>query len=113
MSAYTNEYHATQNKLRRMESFKRLINLGMTFLCVALEIGIFAYHWLVHFQYSVVESLRNFGYKGHIVEIAFYGLLLLFLTAMYGGMRLGYLKTVDLIFSQVFATVLALMFIYV
>ncbi|MBR1855231.1 MAG: exopolysaccharide biosynthesis polyprenyl glycosylphosphotransferase [Lachnospiraceae bacterium] len=96
-----------------MESFKRLINLGMTILCVALEIGIFAYHWLEHFQYSVVESLRNFGYKGHIVEIAFYGFILIFLTAMYGGMRLGYLKTVELIFSQVFATVLALMFIYV
>lgn len=108
MSTNTNEY-----KLRRMESFKRLINLGMSAGCVALEIAIFAYHWLVHFQYSVVESLRNFGYKGHIVEIAFYGLLLLFLTAMYGGMRLGYLKNVELIFSQLFATILALMFIYV
>jgi len=96
-----------------MESFKRLINLGMSAGCVAIEIAIFAYHWLVHFQYSVVESLRNFGYKGHIVEIAFYGLLLLFLTAMYGGMRLGYLRNVELIFSQLFATILALMFIYV
>lgn len=108
MSINTNEY-----KLRRMESFKRLINLAMSFVCVALEVGVFAYHWLVHFQYSVVESLRNFGYKGHIVEIAFYGLLLLFLTAMYGGMRLGYLRNAELIFSQLFATIMALMFIYV
>lgn len=96
-----------------MESFKRLINLALSALCLALETGIFAYHWLVHFQYSVVESLRNFGYKGHIVEIAFYGLILLCLSAMYGGMRLGYLRNSELIFSQLFATVLALMFIYV
>ncbi len=108
MSTLTNEY-----KLRRMESFKRLINLALSALCLALETGIFAYHWLVHFQYSVVESLRNFGYKGHIVEIAFYGLILLCLTTMYGGMRLGYLRNSELIFSQLFATVLALMFIYV
>lgn len=108
MNTNTNEYN-----LRRMESFKRLINLSMSALCVALEVGIFAYHWLVHFQFSVVESLRNFGYKGHIVEIAFYGLILLLLTAMYGGMRLGYLRNAELIFSQVFATILALMFIYV
>ncbi len=107
MSANTNEH-----KLRRMEAFKRLINLVLSMICLALEIGIFAYHWLVHFQYSVVEALRNFGYKGHIVEIAFYGLMLLFLSAMYGGMRLGYLKNVELIFSQLFATVLALIFIY-
>lgn len=108
MNTNTNEYN-----LRRMESFKRLINLSMSALCVALEVAIFAYHWLVHFQFSVVESLRNFGYKGHIVEIAFYGLILLLLTAMYGGMRLGYLRNAELVFSQVFATVLALMFIYV
>ena len=108
MSTVTNEY-----KLRRMESFKRLINIALSALCLALETGIFAYHWLVHFQYSVVESLRNFGYKGHIVEIAFYGLILLLLSAMYGGMRLGYLRNSELIFSQLFATVLALMFIYV
>ena len=108
MSTNTNEY-----KLRRMESFKRLINLALAAGCIALEIGIFAYNWLVHFQYSVVEALRNFGYKGHIVEIAFYGIMLLILTTMYGGMRLGYLRNVEIIFSQVFATVLALMFIYV
>ena len=108
MSANTNEYN-----LKRMEAFKRLINLALSALCLALETGIFAYHWLVDFQYSVVESLRNFGYKGHIVEIAFYGLILLFLTTMYGGMRLGYLRNFELIFSQLFATVLALMFIYV
>ncbi|MCM1101297.1 MAG: exopolysaccharide biosynthesis polyprenyl glycosylphosphotransferase [Clostridium sp.] len=108
MKANTNEYN-----LRRMEAFKRLINIALSALCLALETGIFAYHWLVHFQYSVVESLRNFGYKGHIVEIAFYGLILFFLTTMYGGMRLGYLKNVELIFSQLFATVLATMFIYV
>ncbi|MCM1553145.1 MAG: exopolysaccharide biosynthesis polyprenyl glycosylphosphotransferase [Butyrivibrio sp.] len=108
MSANTNEYN-----LKRMEAFKRLINLALSALCLALETGIFAYHWLEDFQYSVVESLRNFGYKGHIVEIAFYGLILLFLTTMYGGMRLGYLRNFELIFSQLFSTVLALMFIYV
>lgn len=108
MNTNTNEY-----KLRRMESFKRLINLILVAGCIALETAIFAYNWLEHFQYSVVESLRNFGYKGHFVEIAFYGLILLFLTTMYGGMRLGYLRNVEIIFSQIFATVLALMFIYV
>ena len=108
MSTNVNEY-----KLRQMEAFKRLINLMLVAVCIALETAIFAYNWLVHFQYSVVEALRNFGYKGHIVEIAFYGLILLFLTTMYGGMRLGYLRNVEIIFSQVFATVLALMFIYV
>ena len=92
--------NSNERKLRRLETFKRLINLGLTFICLALEIGIFAYHWLFHFQYSVVEELRNFWFKGHLLEIAIYGVILLAFSSMYGGMRLGYLKNVELIFYR-------------
>ncbi len=107
MSIRTNE-----EKLRLMESYKRLINLGLSATCLALEIAIFAYNWLVHFQYSVVESLQNFYFKGHVLEIAIYGAILFLLSSMYGGMRLGYLKNVEIIFSQVFATIMANIIIY-
>ncbi|MCH5342411.1 MAG: exopolysaccharide biosynthesis polyprenyl glycosylphosphotransferase [Acetatifactor sp.] len=95
-----------------MESFKRLINLGLTAGCLALEIAVFAYNWLEHFQYSVVEPLRDFWFKGHLLEIAIYGVILFFFSKMYGGMRLGYLKNVEIIFSQVFATFMANVLIY-
>lgn len=99
-------------RLQRMESLKRLINLGLSAGCLALEIGIFAYNWLNHFQYSLVEALRNFYFNGHLLECAIYGVILLFLSNMYGGMRLGYLKNVEIIFSQVFATIIADLIIY-
>ena len=104
--------NTSEEKLRTMESFKRLINLGLSAICLALEIGIFAYNWLHHFQYSVVEPLRDFWFKGHLLEIAIYGVILFLLSSMYGGMRLGYLKNVELIFSQVFATLMANIIIY-
>lgn len=107
MNTITNE-----EKLRKLETFKRLINLGLTAVCLALEIGIFAYHWLVHFQYSVVEPLRYFWFKGHLLEIAIYAVILFVLSNMYGGMRLGYLKNSEIIFSQVFATLIANLVIY-
>ena len=107
MSVKTNE-----EKLRTMESFKRLINLSLSAICLALEIGIFAYNWLFHFQYSVVEPLRYFYFKGHVMEVAIYGVILWMLSNMYGGMRLGYLKNVEIIFSQVFATLIANIIIY-
>lgn len=101
-----------EGKQRQRESFKRLINLGLTAVCLGLEIGVFAYHWLVHFQFSIVEELRNFWFKGHLLEIAIYAVILFLLSSMYGGMRLGYLKNVELIFSQVFATLMANVLIY-
>jgi len=101
-----------ENRLRRRESFKRLINLTLSAVCLALEIGIFAYHWQVHFQWSIVEELRNVFWKNSLLEITFYGVLLFFFSLTYGGMRLGYLKNVELIFSQVFSTLIANILIY-
>ncbi len=99
-------------KLQRTESYKRLINLAFSGICLALEIAIFAYHWMFHFKSSLVEPLQKIWFKGNLLEIAIYGVILLFFSAMYGGMRLGYLKNVELIFSQVFATVIANILIY-
>lgn len=107
MSAFTNE-----EKLKKLETYKRLINLVLVMICLALEVGDFAYHWLVHFRYSVVAQLQDFWRMGHLAEIGFYAIVLLFLSNMYGGMRLGYLKNMELIFSQVFSTVLANIIIY-
>lgn len=100
------------NQLNRRESFKRLINLMLSAICLALEIGIFAYNWMTHFRYSIVEDLRNIWFRGHLLEIAIYGAILFFASATYGGMRLGYMKNAEIIFSQVFATLMANVLIY-
>lgn len=100
------------NRLNRRESFKRLINLALSAICLALEIGIFAYNWMFHFRYSIVEDLRTIWFKGHLLEIAIYGAVLFFASVTYGGMRLGYLKNVEIIFSQIFATLMANVLIY-
>lgn len=102
-----------QEKLRKLESLKRLINLGLSAVCLLLEICFFYYHWKHHFSFSLVEPLQGFWYRGNLVELAFYGVILFLLSYMYGGMRLGYLKNVEIIFSQVFATFLANVLIYV
>ena len=104
--------NTNDKKLRQLETFKRLINLGLTAVCLGLEIALFAYWWQMQFRWSVVEQLRNFWGKGHVVEVAIYAFVLILLSSMYGGMRLGYLKNVELIFSQVFATLMANIFIY-
>jgi len=102
-----------EEKFKKLETFKRLINLLLTAVCLGLEAGIFAYHWVFHFRWSVVEGLRGgFWFKGHLLETAIYAFVLFLLSSMYGGMRLGYLKNAELIFSQVFATLIANVFIY-
>lgn len=99
-------------KLKQRESFKRLINICLSAICLGLEAGAFAYHWMNDFRYSVQLTDRVLWFKGNMLEITIYASILFMLSSMYGGMRLGYLKNAEIIFSQVFATVLADVLIY-
>ena len=105
------EKNIHEERLRKMESSKRLINLGLSFLSLAIVIGIFAYFWFNKFQYSLVEDL-HFYKNGHILEISIYGVVLFLFSRMYGGTRFGYLKNTEIIFSQIFATAVSDIFIY-
>lgn len=107
MSVNTNE-----KNLRKLETFKRLINLGLIAVCLALEVAVFGYHWFADFQYSVVEDLQQLWYRGYITEIAFYAIVLIFLSSTYGGIRLGYQKNAEIVFSQALSTFLANIIIY-
>jgi len=106
-NGYTNE-----EKLRKLETYKRLINLGLIAICMALEVACFGYHWWEDFRFSVVPDLQDFWKWGNYAEIAFYGIVLLFLSTTYGGIRLGYQKNAEIVFSQVFSTLLANIIIY-
>lgn len=101
--------NSNERKLQRMESFKRIINLGLVMICLGCEVAIFAYHWFTTFQHSVLPEYFRYG---HVLEISVYAVVLLLLSSMYGGMRLGYLRNSEIIFSQVFATFLTDVFIY-
>lgn len=97
--------------MRRLETFKRLINLSLSAACLILEILIFTYHWMIYFYPSLVEGIR-FYRMGYILEVAIYSTLLFFFSNIYGGIRIGYLKNTESIFSQVFATIAVNVFAY-
>ena len=100
------------NRLRRRESFKRLINIGLSAICLFLEIALFAYMWQFHFQFQLVDPLQKIWYRGFLLENGIYSVILIFFSVTYGGMRLGYMKNTEIIFSQVFATLMADVLIY-
>lgn len=108
MSAHTNE-----EKLRKRETFKRLINLGLVLVCLGMEIAVFYYHWRHYFRLQLVGGLQNLWYRATLAELALYATILLFFSATYGGMRLGYQKNAEIIFSQVLSTFLANIISYV
>lgn len=99
------------NELKKRESFKRLINLSLAGLCLAFEVLIFTYFYLNHFYLSLVEDIKYYR-NGYLLQVAFYAALIFFFSTIYGGMRIGYLKNTEIIFSQVLATLIVNLLTY-
>ncbi len=91
--------------MKKLESFKRLILLGMSAVCIGVQIMIYAYFWYEYFFYDVKKFLP-FWERGHYLILGIYAVLMLFFYNMYGGMRVGYKKNAEVVFSQIFATLI-------
>ena len=90
--------------MSKKESLKRLIILCMSFMGIVIQTAIYAYTWLEVYHMKLAWHNR-FTFKGHVLMIFVYFVLILFFSTTYGGLKVGYLKPWDVYFSQVFAIV--------
>ncbi len=90
--------------MKRIDSLKRLIILQLSFIGLFFQTAVYAYFWLEEY-YSFLRYQRNFKFyfKGHVLIILIYFVLLLFFSSTYGGLKIGYLKAVDVFFSEFFS----------
>lgn len=101
------------NELKKREAFKRLINLILSGVSLVLEVLLFTYFYLEHFYPSMQVVIElNYWFNGYLLQIGVYGTLLYFFSHMYGGLRIGFLRNTEIIFSQIFATLIVNVFIY-
>ena len=92
--------------MQEKESFKRIVRLSLSGVCLLGEAVIYI-RFLYDFYFEPIKLNLRFFEKGEALFIAIYLILIFFFSSMYGGMRIGYLKNGEVIFSQVFATLLA------
>lgn len=92
----------------RIEAAKRTIILQMSLIGLVFQTVLYIYVW--HKVYNdIMQSgmWRSFHRKGFWLLAAVYFILLLFFTATYGGLKVGYLKPMDVFFSQVISLLCA------
>lgn len=92
--------------MQKKESFKRLARLIFSGICLFGQVFIYMRFLYMYFFEPIKQNLEFFE-KGEALFIAIYVVLIFFFSNMYGGMRIGYLKNGEVIFSQIFATLLA------
>ena len=87
--------------MRQLEAFKRLILLCISAVGLILQIGIYRYFYYEYFMYPIKVRLPLWN-RGHILLILIYATLLFLMNKMYGGMKIGYYRNAEVIFSQIF-----------
>ncbi len=92
----------------RIEAAKRTIILQMSLIGLVFQTVLYIYVWYEVYNDIMQSGMwRSFHRKGFWLLAAVYFILLLFFTATYGGLKVGYLKPMDVFFSQVISLLCA------
>lgn len=88
--------------MRNYEQYKRLIKLFSSSVIVLLEVSAY---WIVWHSYYNNLIIAPFFRRGNWLMVAVYGILLLFFLKTYGGLKIGFYKTGNVIYSQILSIV--------
>jgi len=86
----------------KREDYKRFIVFCLASVVILAQTAVFAYVWYDFYRKLIFEP---FWRKGNWVLIAIYGLILMMFSKMYGGLKVGYLKKIDVFYSLTLATI--------
>ncbi len=98
--------------MNKKETLKRTVILLLSLLGIAILTAIYAYVWIEIYHMKLAWHVR-FTFKGHVLMVFVYFVLLFFFSSTYGALKIGYLKPMDVFFSQVFAILCSGLFSYV
>lgn len=86
--------------MERREQYKRLIMFLASAFILAAQTLVFAYIWFSVYAYTGVVKMPFFR-RGNYVVVGQYALMLFFFYKIYGGFKVGYLRVLDVLFSQI------------
>lgn len=86
--------------MKKAEYYKRIIVFLMGALVIIAQSAVFGYTWYSYYHKLIFEPFWN---KGNWTLIALYGLILILFSRLYGGLKVGYLKKMDIVYSLTLA----------
>lgn len=95
--------------MKQIDVVKRVILLQLKALCIIFEGALYGYVW---YETYVNEIQIEFFNRGNWLVIAINIAILLLFSQLYGGLKIGYSKPSEVMFSQSFATICANIFAY-
>ncbi len=92
-----------RERMNTNQKYKRILKSGASALIIGIEVGIYWILWELYFN-KILGS--PFWRRGIWLIVLFYAILLLFFNFTYGGLKIGYLKRGNIIFSHTFSLII-------
>ena len=83
--------------MRNNEQYKRIISFFSSLILVVALAGNFIYIWYEYYSDAIVLPFYR---RGNWVVILIYMILTMLFFKAYGGLKMGYLKRSDMLYSQ-------------
>ena len=80
-------------RVRKRDTYKRLITFGEAVVLVAIELILFGIMW--YRDYEVTLQMPFFR-RGNWAVIGMYGIIVILFTKLYGGYRVGFFRLLDI-----------------
>ncbi len=97
--------------MKNYDPYKRTILFFASVINIILMALLFAYAWYHH--YADTMYAYRFYRRGHYVIIALYAIILFFFSNMYGGLKIGQLRRIEVMLSQYLSLLLSNIVMYV
>jgi exopolysaccharide biosynthesis polyprenyl glycosylphosphotransferase len=96
--------------MKKNERYTRLVKFGSAAVILFIEVALYYLVWTYYYNRQIASP---FWRRGNWLLVFTYGVLLAFLHRTYGGLKIGYLRRWNLIYSQILAIAIANFFAYV
>lgn len=93
--------------VRKRDIYKRIITFSEGVLLLAAEVLLFARMWYTEYADNTQAIQIPFWNKGNWAVIGMYAVIIYLFTKLYGGYKVGFLRVMDVLFSQILSLVCA------
>lgn len=91
--------------MKNYDPYKRMVLFFSSLINIVLLTATFYVAWFVYYSKQMFNN-QTFYYKGNYVVIVLYALLLAFFSKMYGGLKIGQLRRLEVMLSQMLSVFL-------
>ncbi len=93
--------------MEKRERYKRIVKFLSSVLIILMQMVVYAYVWHTCYAYGEDAPITPFWNRGNYVVVGLYGLMMCLFYRLYGGFKVGYLRLLESMYSQILSVICA------